>query len=54
MIWKITCYNGTVWEATYQMSLIGAIERFQKSTGFTQLDIKLIERYIELKINKLI
>ncbi len=43
MIWKITCYNGTVWEAETQMTLSEALVRFKKETGLFELDIKLVE-----------
>jgi|GEM_PF-5711642 len=43
MIWKITCYNGTVWEADRDMVLITALVLFCKDTGLSQVDIKRID-----------
>ena len=43
MLWKITCYNGTVWEAKSQMLLTEAIEKFIAETKLTQLDIRRVE-----------
>lgn len=42
MIWKIACYNGTVWRAEGQMPLLEALVKF-KDCGYTEWDIKLIE-----------
>lgn len=43
MLWKITCYNGTIWEANAQLDLDEALRRFYRDTSLTQWDIKLIE-----------
>lgn len=43
MIWKITCYNGTIWEANTQMALSEALTKFKKETGMLDMDIKLVE-----------
>lgn len=43
MYWKITCYNGTVWIAPYQMDLTEALEWFHNDTKLLHWDIKLVE-----------
>lgn len=43
MIWKITCYNGTVWESNSQMTLVDALTKFKKETDLWDMDIKMIE-----------
>jgi hypothetical protein len=43
MIWKITCYNGTVWKSNISDPIHYAIEKFKKDTGLHEMDIKLIE-----------
>ena len=42
MFWKITAYNGTTWEAPYQMFPEEAIEKFMQDTGLDHWDIKSI------------
>lgn len=42
MYWRITCYNGTVWEPPTQMGLVTAIELFKHETGHSDFDIKTI------------
>ena len=43
MLWKITTYNGNVWEAPYQMDLVQALEMFYSETKSVQWDVKKIE-----------
>lgn len=42
MLWRITCYNGTVWEPASQCSLSEAPEQFKRETGLSDWDIKTI------------
>lgn len=43
MLWKIHCYNGTIWKAQYQMPILVAIKKFCKETELFEWDIKYIE-----------
>lgn len=44
MIWKITCYNGAIWESkTCCTSLTDTLKRFKKETGYHEIDIKYVE-----------
>lgn len=43
MLWKITCYNGTVWEAPSQMGIDEALQMFYRDTELSQWDIVKIE-----------
>lgn len=43
MFWRITAYNGTVWDAPSQMSLGDALERFSRDTQLTEWDVREIK-----------
>jgi hypothetical protein len=43
MWWKITCYNGTIWESNRTELLSDAIKRFKNDTGLHDCDIKFVK-----------
>ena len=42
MIWKITCYNGTVWKCNTTVTLTECLVLFKRETGLSELDIKIV------------
>ncbi|MFA7287253.1 MAG: hypothetical protein WC055_00075 [Melioribacteraceae bacterium] len=42
-MYRITCYNGTVWESKTNDNIWETIEKFIKETGLHGMDIRLIE-----------
>jgi hypothetical protein len=43
-MWKITCYNGTVWSSKgHACNISDVINEFKAQTGLHEMDIKKIE-----------